>query len=153
MYIMKLIIFQIFTLFVLSCSTTKQESIVELDSNWEFKSENDKEYLPASVPGTVHLDLLQNGKIDDPFFRLNEHKLQWIDKLDWEYRTSFDVNDSHFNYEAIELDFFGLDTYARTTGTRFKKIASRFLEGFILESESSSNIEIVIEELITITSS
>ena len=112
MYIMKLIVFQIFTLFVLSCSTTKQESIVELDSNWEFKSENDKEYLPASVPGTVHLDLLQNGKIDDPFFRLNEHKLQWIDKLDWEYRTSFDVNDYHFNYEAIELDFFGLDTYA-----------------------------------------
>jgi len=112
MYIMKLIVFQIFTLFVLSCSTTKQESIVELDSNWEFKSENDKEYLPASVPGTVHLDLLQNGKIDDPFFRLNEHKLQWIDKLDWEYRTSFNVNDSHFNYEAIELDFFGLDTYA-----------------------------------------
>ena len=112
MYVMKLIIFQIFTLFVLSCSTTKQESIVELDSNWEFKSENDKEYLPASVPGTVHLDLLQNGKIDDPFFRLNEHKLQWIDKLDWEYRTSFDVNDPHFNYEAIELDFFGLDTYA-----------------------------------------
>ena len=112
MYIMKLIVFQIFTLFILSCSTTKQESIVELDSNWEFKSENDKDYLPASVPGTVHLDLLQNGKIDDPFFRLNEHKLQWIDKLDWEYRTSFDVNDSHFNYEAIELDFFGLDTYA-----------------------------------------
>ena len=54
MNIMKLIVFQIFTLFVLSCSTTKQESIVELDSNWEFKSENDKEYLPASVPGTVH---------------------------------------------------------------------------------------------------
>ncbi len=52
---MKLIVFHIFTLFVLSCSTTKQESIVELDSNWEFKSENDKEYLPASVPGTVHL--------------------------------------------------------------------------------------------------
>ena len=112
MNIIKLIIFQIFTLFVLSCSTTKQEYIVELNSNWEFKSENDKEYLPASVPGTVHLDLLANGKIDDPFFRLNEHQLQWIDKLDWEYRTSFDVNDFHFDYEAIELDFFGLDTYA-----------------------------------------
>ena len=112
MNIIKLIIFQIFTLFVLSCSTTKQEYIVELNSNWEFKSENDKEYLPASVPGTVHLDLLANGKIDDPFFRLNEHQLQWIDKLDWEYRTSFDVNDFHFDYEVIELDFFGLDTYA-----------------------------------------
>ena len=112
MNFIKVIIFQIFTLFVLSCSNTNQEYIVELDSNWEFKSENDKDYLPATVPGTVHLDLLKNGKIDDPFFRLNEHKQQWIDKLDWDYRTSFDVNDFHFDYEVIELDFFGLDTYA-----------------------------------------
>ena len=112
MNIIKLFILQIITLIVISCSTNKQESIVELNSNWEFKSENDKDYLPASVPGTVHLDLLQNGRIDDPFFRLNEHQLQWIDKLDWNYKTSFDVNDFHFDYEVIELDFFGLDTYA-----------------------------------------
>ena len=112
MNFIKVIIFQIFTLFVLSCSNTNQEYIVELDSSWEFKSENDKDYLPATVPGTVHLDLLKNGKIDDPFFRLNEHKQQWIDKLNWDYRTSFDVNDFHFAYDVIELDFFGLDTYA-----------------------------------------
>ena len=68
--------------------------------------------MPASVPGTVHLDLLENGKIDDPFFRLNEHELQWIDKLDWNYRTTFNINDSQFNYDNIELDFLGLDTYA-----------------------------------------
>ena len=112
MNIIQLFILQIITLIVISCSTNKQESIVELNSNWEFKSENDKDYLPASVPGTVHLDLLQNGRIDDPFFRLNEHQLQWIDKLDWNYKTSFDINDFHFDYEVIELDFFGLDTYA-----------------------------------------
>ena len=112
MNILKLILFQAFLLFFLSCSNTKQEYIVELNSNWEFKSENDKEYLPASVPGTVHLDLLNNGKINDPFFRLNEHQLQWIDKLDWDYRTYFDINDYHFDYDVIELDFFGLDTYA-----------------------------------------
>ena len=112
MNIIKLFILQIITLIVISCSPNKQEYIVELNSNWEFKSENDKDYLPASVPGTVHLDLLQNGSIDDPFFRLNEHQLQWIDKLDWNYKTSFDVNDFHFDYEVIELDFFGLDTYA-----------------------------------------
>ena len=112
MKFIKVIIFQIFTLSVISCSNTNQEYRVELNSNWEFKSENDKDYLPATVPGTVHLDLLKNGKIDDPFFRLNEHKQQWIDKLDWDYRTSFDVNDFHFDYDVIELDFFGLDTYA-----------------------------------------
>ena len=53
MNIIKVIIFQIFSLTVLSCSNTSQEYIVELNSNWEFKSENDKDYLPASVPGTI----------------------------------------------------------------------------------------------------
>ena len=50
MNIIKVIIFQIFTLSVLSCSNTIQEHRVELNSNWEFKSENDKDYLPATVP-------------------------------------------------------------------------------------------------------
>ena len=32
-------------------------------------------------------DLLANGKIEDPFYRSgNEHKLQWIDKVNWEYK-------------------------------------------------------------------
>ena len=68
--------------------------------------------LPAKVPGTVHLDLLENGIIEDPFFRLNEHELQWIDKLDWNYRTNFNINDFHYDFDSIELDFQGLDTYA-----------------------------------------
>ncbi len=112
MKFIKFLFFQIFILFTLSCSNQKQEYSVELDSNWEFQSEQGEAFLPATVPGTVHLDLLENGKIQDPFFRLNEHELQWIDKLDWNYRTSFEVNDYYFDFDAIELDFFGLDTYA-----------------------------------------
>ena len=104
--------FIIYIFLFFSCSSQKKEVIVELDSNWEFQSENDDSFLPASVPGTVHLDLLNNGKIDDPFFRLNEHELQWIDKLDWNYQTNFDINDFHFNHDSIEIDFLGLDTHA-----------------------------------------
>ncbi len=48
-------------------------------------------WLPATVPGDVHLDLLANKKIPDPFFRDNEAKLQWIEKESWEYRLSFEV--------------------------------------------------------------
>ena len=108
----KIFLFQFFILFVFSCSNYSTEYTLELDSKWEFQSEKGEPFMPASVPGTVHLDLLENGKIDDPFFRLNEHKLQWIDKLDWNYRTTFNINDSQFNYDNIELDFLGLDTYA-----------------------------------------
>ena len=72
MKFIKFLFFQIFILFTLSCSNQKQEYSVELDSNWEFQSEQGEAFLPATVPGTVHLDLLENGKIQDPFFRLNE---------------------------------------------------------------------------------
>ena len=108
----KIFLFQFFILFIFSCSNHSTEYTLELDSKWEFQSEKGEPFMPASVPGTVHLDLLENGKIDDPFFRLNEHELQWIDKLDWNYRTTFNINDSQFNYDNIELDFLGLDTYA-----------------------------------------
>ena len=59
----------------------------ELNENWTFNQVGKNEWLPATVPGTVHTDLMANGKIEDPFYRLNEHDVQWIDKVDWEYKT------------------------------------------------------------------
>ena len=112
MDIIKIILLQFFVFITISCTLPKQESIIELNSDWEFQSEKDERMLPAKVPGTVHLDLLENGIIEDPFFRLNEHELQWIDKLDWNYRTNFNINDFHYDFDSIELDFQGLDTYA-----------------------------------------
>ena len=98
---------------IFSCSSKDEEYTLDLNSNWEFKSSKEDDiYLPAKVPGTVHMDLLENNKIKDPFYRLNEHELQWIDKIDWNYRTSFEVNDIYYDYDNIELDFLGLDTYA-----------------------------------------
>ena len=46
-------------------------------------------WLPATVPGCVHTDLLAAGKIGDPFYRLNEKDQQWIENESWEYRTTF----------------------------------------------------------------
>ena len=112
MDIMKIILLQFFVFITISCTTPKQEFTIELNSDWEFQSEKDEPMLPAKVPGTVHLDLLENGIIEDPFFRQNEHQLQWIDKLDWNYRTNFNLNDFHYDFDSIELDFHGLDTYA-----------------------------------------
>ena len=60
----------------------------------------------------MHTDLLDNEKIKDPFYRLNEHELQWIDKKDWVYKTELFVNSEEFNKDRIVLDFKGLDTYA-----------------------------------------
>ena len=84
----------------------------ELNQNWSFNQVGENEWLPATVPGTVHTDLLANHKIEDPFYRLNEHDVQWIDKKDWEYKTTFVVDKSFLKRDRIVLDFKGLDTYA-----------------------------------------
>jgi beta-mannosidase len=79
---------------------------------WAFKKSTDTEWLTATVPGTVHTDLLANKKIPDPFYRNNEKDLQWIDKADWEYKTQFKAGASLLANDKIELKFDGLDTYA-----------------------------------------
>jgi beta-mannosidase len=87
----------------------------EINAEWTFSQSGKNEWLPATVPGTVHTDLLENGKIEDPFYRLNELDLQWIDKVDWEYKTTFEVGSEMLQKDAVELDFKGLDTYAEVT--------------------------------------
>ncbi len=83
-----------------------------LSSGWTFREADTGDWLPATVPGTVHTDLLANGKIQDPFYRTNEYDQQWIDKKDWEYATRFDLDAVTLGHSHIELVFEGLDTYA-----------------------------------------
>ena len=103
--------------FIMGCNNknqTDQNLMIskELNENWTFSQVDKNEWLTATVPGTVHTDLLENGKIEDPFYRLNEHDLQWIDKVDWEYKTTFTVENELLEKDVVELDFKGLDTYA-----------------------------------------
>lgn len=81
-------------------------------ANWQFRAMDDEAWLPAHVPGCVHTDLLKNGKIEAPFVGTNEKALQWIDKKDWEYRTTFDVSPGRIGSGKLELVCEGLDTYA-----------------------------------------
>ena len=97
---------------LLPCIIFAQEIKIPISSGWQFRQANKNEWLPAQIPGTVHTDLLIHEKIEDPFYRTNENKLQWIEKEDWEYKTSFDVNSEIITKDKILLDFNGLDTYA-----------------------------------------
>ncbi len=83
-----------------------------IEKGWEFRQSDKPSWYPARVPGDVHMDLLANKLIEDPFYRDNETKQQWIGKTDWEYRTSFKVNLPMLDRKNIELVFDGLDTYA-----------------------------------------
>jgi beta-mannosidase len=95
-----------------------QNAVLTLDHGWQFRqitpTQQDAEagWLPATVPGDVHLDLLANKKIEDPFYRDNESKLQWIENASWEYRDSFDVPPSLLARSNVDLVFEGLDAAA-----------------------------------------
>jgi len=84
----------------------------QIHSGWQFREVGKTDWYNATVPGCVHTDLLANKLIDDPFYRDNEKKQQWIDKKDWEYRTTFRVTAQTLARENVELVFEGLDTYA-----------------------------------------
>ncbi|MFT7722892.1 MAG: glycoside hydrolase family 2 TIM barrel-domain containing protein [Roseateles sp.] len=66
----------------------------------------------ATVPGTVHTDLLAQRLIPDPYVGAPEAGLQWIGLADWEYRTRFDVPRAALARARSELVFEGLDTFA-----------------------------------------
>ena len=83
-----------------------------LDQGWQFTPAGEEQWKAAKVPGSVHTDLLRHGQIEDPFYRLNEHQVQWVDKKDWVYKTSFSVEQNILSKDRIVLRFVGLDTYA-----------------------------------------
>jgi len=86
--------------------------MIEIKENWTFCENNNGQWMEAAVPGCVHSDLIRNGVIEDPFYRLNEHEVQWIDKKDWVYKTSIKVPANIIAKQQIVLLFDGLDTYA-----------------------------------------
>lgn len=83
-----------------------------LSGPWQFREAGEGEWLAATVPGTVHTDLLANGKIGNPFYRTNERDQQWIDKKDWEYRTTLELDAATLAHSHVALFFAGLDTFA-----------------------------------------
>ena len=84
----------------------------DLGGDWEFRQAGTTEWHSAKVPGSVHLDLLKNRMIKDPFFRTNEDSVQWVGESAWEYRRIFYTDNTMFAAKRIDLVFEGLDTYA-----------------------------------------
>lgn len=94
-----------------------------LNDGWEFAEKSwttpgakfgywVMEWMKADVPGHVHLDLVHNGVIADPYERLNELGCHWIDEKSWCYRTAFTWSASDDLPRRV-LRFEGLDTVCK----------------------------------------
>ena len=103
----------LFTFLFIQIFTNAQTSERNLSSEkWKFKNAKENNWLTASVPGTVHLDLMDNKIIPDPYKDENEKKVQWIENEDWDYQTSFNISSKDLENQNIELIFNGLDTFS-----------------------------------------
>jgi beta-mannosidase len=98
---------------LISMSIQAQElNTFKLDGDWKFRRAGTKDWMPARVPGVVHLDLMRNKVIADPFLGDNESKVQWVSDVGWEYLKTFNYGEENFAWRHIELVLKGLDTYA-----------------------------------------
>lgn len=116
---------------------------IDLTGRWQFKANDapqDQAHLPkryrslqkwmkATVPGTVHTDLLALKKIPDPYYRMNELDLQWIDLVSWIYRREFSVDSEFLSADKVELVAEGLDTYVniKINGTAVAETDNMFV--------------------------
>ncbi|KAI2616337.1 glycoside hydrolase family 2 protein [Hypoxylon sp. NC1633] len=106
-----------------------------LDRGWSFRqsdSSSADDWLPVqTVPSQVHMDLLANNKIPDPFIDLNELAARWIAEKDWTYRLQFKkpVGSVVDGLATTDIVFEGLDTFAAVllNGTEILKSDNMFL--------------------------
>lgn len=83
--------------------TGKKKQVAHLNTN----------YYPAQVPGNIFTDLAANKLIGDIHLPANVKKMQWVEKADWEYKTTFKADAQLLAKNHINLEMQGLDTYAR----------------------------------------
>ncbi len=107
----------VFTQAYVKKSQAKNNETIQIQnlahSNWKFRKKGDAAWLPATVPGNVHTDLLNLGQIEDPFLQTNEEKVKWVENADWEYECVFMVSKENATKGNVELCLANLDTYGK----------------------------------------
>jgi beta-mannosidase len=99
-----------------------------LTGAWQFRRAGTEVWLPATVPGGAHTDLLALGLIPDPFVGDNERRVRWVAEADWEYRYQFAVPPELLRQQHIWLICDGLDTLATVSlnGRELGRAANMF---------------------------
>ncbi|MDD5899856.1 MAG: glycoside hydrolase family 2 protein [Lachnospiraceae bacterium] len=89
--------------------------VVLLENHWKMHRSDETEWIAATVPGSVYGDLLNAGKMENPFWKDNEDAAVKLMEYDYEYRTEFDCEEALLASDEVILRFEGLDTIADIT--------------------------------------
>lgn len=80
---------------------------------WDLLNPVNNQWISAGTHGSVQEALIRNGNLPDPFYGENESKFAWIEKHDWKFVSSITLSAEQLTADFIELEFPGVDTYAR----------------------------------------
>ncbi|MFX0020402.1 MAG: glycoside hydrolase family 2 protein [Candidatus Hermodarchaeota archaeon] len=83
---------------------------VSLNGVWRLTNNEKKIDIESKVPGTVFEALINEDIIDDPFYGMNEHNVEWVYESEWTYLLEFDIQEDILKYTNLILRFYGLDT-------------------------------------------
>ncbi|MCW0481418.1 glycoside hydrolase family 2 protein [Gaoshiqia sediminis] len=142
----KIVLFLIFCLFV---SVVWAGPVTELSNNWkcapiaQVKASGEKvsqpgfslsKWKPAVVPGTVLTTLLENKEVPDPFYGMNNEKIQDIYETGRDHYTYWFVNDFRkkaASGEQVWLHFRGVN-YSCDVFLNGKKVNDEWHYGMFL---------------------
>lgn len=82
--------------------------------NWSYREYDTSEWHKG-VSGPlheIHVDLLHNKAIPDPFIDMNEKDVQWVGEREWEYQSTFTLPKELADKKKHDILFEGLDTFA-----------------------------------------
>lgn len=85
---------------------------INLNENWELQANSHNQHLSVSIPASVVHTYLEEGVIEDPFYRDNEEKGLVVAANDYLFLKTFNVEEELLNEEYLALVFHGIDTIA-----------------------------------------
>lgn len=83
-----------------------------LNGSWQMKNVKDSHWLEANIPGSVLSTLIENNKIEDPYYRENEYAIRELFRQDYEFVRCFEVSKELLEQAYVDLVCYGLDTLA-----------------------------------------
>ena len=90
-----------------------------LDKNWQIQivGENvygiSEDWIKAQVPGSVYSNLLAQGLMPDPYYRINELDALRLMENDFRFQTTFTLSKEQLDSDFLLLHFDGIDTLAK----------------------------------------
>ena len=74
------------SLLLAACSAHKEQRYDLTEWHYDYNGQ----WLPATVPGFIHTDLMATGIIPDPYLATNEDSVQWVAQRKWTYVCHLD---------------------------------------------------------------